>query len=108
MKKALLIIGTVTGFALPVVLYFVFVSRYSVNVVVDDQFSDVALIGKAFSGHLQLGDLWAQHNEHRIFFPNLIVLALAYSTHLDVQTEEYLSAALLVASIGLLIWTHQR
>jgi hypothetical protein len=108
MKKSLHIVGIVTCFALPVVLYFVFVSRYSVNVPVDDQFSDVALIGKTFSGHLQLRDLWAQHNENRIFFPNLIVLVLAYSTHLDVRTEEYLSAVLLVVSIALLIWTHRR
>ena len=76
-RRKLLGILTVAGFALPVLAYFAFVNRYAVNVVVFDQWSDVALVEKAFSGHLSLGDLWAQHNENRILLPNLIVLILA-------------------------------
>ena len=57
------------GFALPVLAYFAFVNHYAVNVVVFDQWSDVVLVEKAFSGHLSLGDLWAQHNENRILSP---------------------------------------
>ncbi len=98
----------VAAFAVPVLAYFAFVSRYGVNVVIFDQWSDVALIGKAFSGHLNVGDLWAQHNQNRILFPNLIVLFLAYTTHLDVHLEEYFSAVLIVGSVVLIIWTHRR
>ena len=74
----------------------------------NDQWSDVLLVEKAFSGHLSLGDLWAQHNENRILVPNLIVLLLAYTTHLDIVTEEYVSAVLLAGSVFLIIRTHRR
>jgi hypothetical protein len=107
-KAKLLGLLGIAGLALPVVTYFVFVHQYSVNVVIADQWSDVALAGKALSGHLSWGDLWAQHNENRILFPNLIVLLLTYATHLDIRTEEYLSALLLVASVAIIIWTHRR
>ncbi len=104
-RRKLLGILTVAGFALPVLAYFAFVNRYAVNVLLFDQWSDVALVEKAFSGHLSLGDLWAQHNENRILFPNLIVLALAYTTHLNIRTGQFISAVLLVGSIFLIIWT---
>jgi hypothetical protein len=104
----LLWILTAAGFALPVFAYLAFVQHYAVNAVVIDQWTDVALIEKAFSGHLSFGALWAAHNENRMLFPNLIVLALAYTTHFDVRVEEFLSAVLLLGAIALLIFTHRR
>lgn len=40
-------------------------------------------------GHhtLNLADLWRQHNEQRIFFPNLVLLASAYLTHWNADVE---------------------
>ena len=38
-------------------------------------------------GSLGLGDFYAQHNEHRIFFPRLIFFALARLTHWDIRAE---------------------
>jgi len=35
--------------------------------------------------------LGPQHNENRIFFPNLIVILLSRTTHFNVQVEEYLT-----------------
>ena len=107
-KHKMLIVLTVFGFAVPVVAYFAFLAHYGVNVIIFDQWSDVALIGKAFSGHLAIGDLWTQHNQNRMLFPNLLVLFLAYTTHLNVRVEEYLSAVLLVGSVALIIVTHRR
>lgn len=107
-KTKVLGILTVAGFALPALAYFAFVHHYALNVPVNDQWSDVLLVEKAFSGHLSLGDLWAQHNENRILVPNLIVLLLAYTTHLDIVTEEYVSAVLLAGSVFLIIRTHRR
>ncbi len=52
--------------------------------------------------------LWAQHGDHRMFFPNLIVLLLAYTTHFNMVFEEFLSAAMLMAATALLILTHRR
>jgi hypothetical protein len=101
-------VATVLGFVVPALAYCLFIQRYSVNVVVADQWNNLSLAAKAFSGHLNVSDLWAQHNENRMFFPNLAVLALAYSTHLDVRVETFASAILLFGAVALIIWTHKR
>lgn len=103
-----MVVFTIAGFAVPVFAYFAFVQHFGVNVVIYDQWSDVALVARAFSGHLSVGAIWAQHNQNRIFFPNLLVLAFGYLTHLDVHVEEYFSALLLVVAVGVIIWTHRR
>ena len=99
---------TVLGFALPVVAYFWMLHRYSLNVIVSDQLSDLTPIGNSYIHLIDWGSLWAQHNENRIFFPNLIVVLLAHTTRFNVQIEEYLSAVMLVASTALIIWSHKR
>ena len=60
---------TVLGFALPLVAYFWLIHEYGVNSIWQDQWDDVNVIA-----HPSLGNLWALHNDNRIFFPNLIVL----------------------------------
>jgi hypothetical protein len=99
---------TVLGFAAPVVGYFLLVRGYSLNVVTGDQWDDVVVIGRSHAHFFDWSSLWAQHNENRIFFPNLIVLLLAYTTAFNVQVEEYLSFVLLLASTGLIIGAHKR
>ena len=94
---------TVVGFALPVVAYFWFVHRYGVNAIWLDQWDDINVIG-----HPTLGNLWALHNENRIFFPNLVVLVLAGTTHFNIHTEEYVSGVMLVAAVGLIILAHKQ
>ena len=37
--------------------------------------------------NLTFADLWAQHNEHRIFFPNIVLTVNAYLTHWNVKEE---------------------
>ena len=97
----------ILGFALPVVAYLWFVGHYSVNVPVADQWSDVNVIAHSYSGTLSLGILWTQHNSLRIFFPNLIVLLLAYTTHFNLIVEVYISALMLCVATGLFILTRQ-
>jgi hypothetical protein len=99
---------TVLGFGLPVAGYFWMVGRYSVNVVVADQWSDVAVIAHSYDHLFDWQSLWGQHNENRIFFPNLIVLVIARTTAFNVQIEAYLGGLMLLASTGLLIWSHKR
>ncbi len=99
---------TVLGFVLPVAAYFWFIHNYGVNMIWYDQWWDVSLIQHSYSGTLSLGNLWAQHGENRIFFQNLIVLLLAYTTHLSIVIEEYLGGAMLVIATGLLILAHRR
>ena len=99
---------TVVGYAIPLVIYLWFIDRYGVNVIWGDQWADVNVIRHSFDGTLSLSALWAQHNEARIFFPNLIVVVLAHTTHFNLFAEMYLSAALLCAATAVLILTHRR
>ena len=99
---------TIVGFGVPIAAYVWFLHRYSLNVITGDQWDDVNVIIHSYKHVFDWSSLWSQHNENRIFFPNLIVLALAYTTHFNIQVEEYLSAILLVASAALLTWAHKR
>ena len=54
-----------------------------------DQWDLVPLLEKAHAGELGLSDIWTQHNEHRIFFPRLLMLALASLTHWNIMYELY-------------------
>ncbi len=96
------------AFALIVSLYFWFIQHYSVNAIWVDQWSDIPLIRLAYTGHLTLASLWAQHGENRILFENLIVLLLAYSTHYNVVVEEYLGGVMAVGATGFFILAHHR
>ncbi len=94
---------TVLGFAIPLVAYFWLIHRYGVNGIWYDQWNDINVIS-----HPSLGTLWAQHNEDRIFFPNLVVFVLSYTTHFNIHIEDYLNGLLLVAAAGLFILAHKR
>jgi hypothetical protein len=92
------------GFALPIAAYFSFIYHYGVNTIFADQWHNVDLIGHPIS----FSALWAQHAEHREFFPNLIVLLLAHTTHLNVVFEEFLSGIMLCVAIGLFVLADKR
>jgi hypothetical protein len=104
----LIAVLTVFGFGVPIVVYFWVVHHFGLNTIWIDQWSDLGLISHAYSGHLTLSTLWAQHTENRILFPNLVVLLLAHTTHFNVVDEEFLSAIILVVSTALLIVGHRR
>ena len=52
--------------------------------------------------------LWGLHNGNRIFFPNLIVVALAHTVHFNIEVEQYLSFLMLLAATALFIFSHKR
>ncbi len=101
-------VGAACALALPVIGYFWFIHRYSVNAVWWDQWADVRLLRHWYSGGLGLSDLWAQHGYHRIFFPNLIVLLLSKTVRYNVVIEQYLSGVMLVLATGLFVAAHKR
>ena len=108
MPRPLVTVMTVLGFTAPVIGYFLLVRGYSLNVVTGDQWGDVIVIARSHAHLFDWSSLWAQHNENRIFFPNLIVLLLAYSTAFNVQVEQYLSFLLLLGSTGLIIGAYKK
>ncbi len=101
-RSALFTVLTAFGLLAPVVAIFWLINRYSVNMVWYDQWNDVQLLSHLYGGHITLASLWAEHNENRVFFPNLLVILLSYTTNLNVVVEDYLSGAMLVGATTLL------
>ncbi len=99
---------TVVGFTLPVIGYLSFVQHYQVNAIFGDQWYDVPVIRESYVHFPNWSSLWALHDDNRILFPNLIVLALAHTARFNISIEEYLSALMLIAATAVLIWTHKR
>ena len=54
---------------IPAALPYLYVRAFGVNVVFADAWDMVLVFRKFFSGRLTFADLYAQHNEHRMFFP---------------------------------------
>jgi hypothetical protein len=92
----------------PALLPFHFVYHFGVNVPFWDQWDFVPTLVSFQQGHLSLDALTAQHNEHRLFFPRLIMLGLAALTRWDVRAEMYFNAVLLVALYAVLLHAHVR
>ena len=84
------------------------VARYSVEVPFADQWELVPFLEKSYGGDLRFGDLWAQHNEHRIFFPRLIMLGLARLTHWRIGCELALNIVLAAVLLAILVWQFKR
>ncbi len=73
--------------ALPPIFGLIYIKFFGVNVVFWDQWEVVPLIEKMYTGSLNLSDLFSQHNEHRLFFPKITMLILAYMTHYNSIAE---------------------
>lgn len=84
-------------------LYLWFVHAYGVNVPFEDEWHMVTLLASVHRGQLNLGLLWAQHNENRMLFAYLLLLALELTSRFDTVVEMYCSAALLLVAL-LAVW----
>jgi hypothetical protein len=80
-------------------LYLWFVHANGVNVPFEDEWHMVTLIASVHRGQLNLGMLWAQHNENRMLFAYLLLLLLELNSRFNTTVEMYGSAALLLAAL---------
>jgi hypothetical protein len=81
----------------------------AVNVPFYDEWNGLVPLFQADDrGGLGLGDFWAQHNEHRAFFPRLIQFALAHVTSWDIRVELYLNLAVALATFATLVAVMRR
>lgn len=78
-------------------------SRYGVDVPFWDEWALLPLIEKIYKAALSFHDLWAPHNEHRIFFPKIILLMLAYFTKWNVSYEIAVNVLLGAGAFGVLV-----
>ena len=97
------------GLILPILILFPFlllmvlsVVHYGVNTPYYDEWDMVPLFQKVDHHELFFKDLWAQHNEHRIVFPKIVILMAAYITHWNIKAELLISICFAVASVCLL------
>lgn len=103
-------LGYVTGIVscllilLPAVLAFLYVRAFGVSVVFSDAWSMVPLFDKWSSATLQLSDLFRQHNEHRMFFPEGVELLLGNVTNYDNVVEMYLIQGCLLVTLVVLFF----
>lgn len=93
---------------LPAVLAFFFITRYGVNVVFWDAWARIPLMEHYYMGTLSFNDLFAQHNEHRIFFFKIIFLIITPLTHWNVVMEIYLSWILIICTCLSLFYLYSR
>lgn len=75
----------------------------SLNMPVLDQWEVVPIIQHVHSGHFLWSDFWLQHNEHRIFFPQLVMLGVALLTHWNTLVECFIGLLIAIISFGLVV-----
>lgn len=90
----------------PAALVLGFILRYGVNVPYWDQWELIGPLGpltRFQNGTLGWAEIFRQHNEHRMVFPKLVMLALASLTRWNIVAEMLLSLLLAVASLAVLM-----
>ncbi len=92
MKKIILF----TLYLIPVVLLIGFVTNFSVNVPIDDEWRLAGLFDKIATGNVSFNDFWALHSNHRIVFPKIIIAMLAFVSRWNINYLLCLSIALAV------------
>lgn len=82
----------VTGAAIcPAFLIAWFVWTCSVDVPFWDEWALLPMLQKSFTGELTWAELFEQHNEHRIFFPRLLYIAIAHLWGFNVVIPMFLN-----------------
>jgi hypothetical protein len=88
---------------LPITLVFYFVNKYGFTIPYWDEWEYVILLEKFHSNTLTFTDLWVQHNEHRMFFTNILMLFLANLSDWNILFELYFSIIFMSLSLYFLI-----
>lgn len=78
-------------YLIPFVVLILFIANFSVNVPYWDQWELVDFFEKIDLGKANFQDFFAQHNEHRLFFPKLIIATLAFLSKWNIKYELCLS-----------------
>lgn len=94
--------------AAPLVVVLNAVVRFAVDVPYWDQWELVPLLERQAAGQLGWAELWAWHNEHRIFLPRLVMLGLAALSGWDTRWEIAVIIGFRLAAIGAAWAVHAR
>jgi len=75
-----------------------FVNSFSVNVPWEDDWQLLSFFEKIYFGKVGFHDFFAQHNEHRMFFPKIIFAASAFTSKWNIKYQLYFSVFLAAVS----------
>jgi hypothetical protein len=78
-------------------------SIYALDAPYGDEWGEVPLMQKVLAHTSTFHDFWAPHNEHRIFFPRLVMVANLFLTGWDTRWEMAVSVALALGIFLLLV-----
>jgi len=98
-RGALYVIPAWTAFVFLLAMF----GLYALDMPYYDQWELVPLLEKLHDGTLRPGDLWAQHNEHRLIFPRLLMLLMAQWSDWNIYWELAANLALAILSWGVLL-----
>lgn len=87
---------------IPALLALLYILMFGVNVLSWDQWELVPLVNDLLQGKLNVSQLFSQHNEHRIFFPRVAMLSIAFLTHYNTIAEMVSSWILLIITFSIL------
>lgn len=88
---------------IPIMLLLGFLYKNSVNTPFWDQWELVPIIENINSGNANFDDFWKQHNEHRLFFPRLVMIGSAVSSNWNLRHEVFISVFIAIISFSLLL-----
>jgi hypothetical protein len=89
---------------LPFVYLSAVVNFCKADVPFGDQWDFIPLLEKSYSGTVTIGELFAQHNEHRLFFPRIAMLLLAHQSKWKISRELELIQLISLMTFFLLIY----
>src|SRR5215210_616801 len=93
---------------IPAALPYLYVRAFGVNVVFADAWDMVLVFRKYSSGRLAFADLYAQHNEHRMFFPKGAELLLGLLTRYNNVAEMYVVVSCFLITAAVLLVAFRR
>ena len=93
---------------IPAALPYLYVRAFGVNVVFADAWDMVLVFHKFFSGRLTFADLYAQHIEHRMFFPKGAELLLGLLTRYNNVAEMYVVVSCFLITAAVLLVAFRR
>lgn len=87
----------------PVIFLFALLVKRTVNVPYWDEWELVPIIQHIHTGQFIWSDFWHQHNEHRILFPRILLIAAAIITHWNTRVESFINLSAAIGSFVLVI-----
>ena len=91
-----------TIYLIPLVLVIWFIDKFGVNVPNGDQWELIPFFTKVQAGQVTFQDFFAQHNEHRILLPRIIITALAFASGWNTKLEMFVSVGFATVTFGLI------